>query len=121
MLIKQRREPGGQVPLAAGFLASILSVACCVGPLLLVSLGFGGAWASRLAALDPWRPWFVALSLLFLGWGVWSAFFRKSRSCTTGSFCAKPVKRTYRLLWSILLLSFLLLTFPWYASWLFHE
>ena len=46
-----------------GFLASL----CCVGPLILVVAGVGGAWASDLVALDPIRPWLVAITLILLG------------------------------------------------------
>ena len=37
--------------LAAGGLAAILASTCCLGPLILVSIGLGGAWVSNLQAL----------------------------------------------------------------------
>jgi mercuric ion transport protein len=120
MKTAQRKVNTGRFPLVAGFLASVLSVACCVGPLLLVSLGLGGAWASRLAALDPYRPWFVGLSLLFLGWGIWSVRQKRSRSCGGETVCRTPVKQTHRMVWWIVLLSLLVLAFPWYAKWVLH-
>ena len=39
----------GRGALAAGDLAAILASACCLGPLVLLSLGIGGAWIA---------PWF---------------------------------------------------------------
>jgi mercuric ion transport protein len=33
--------------LVAGALAAIGASVCCVGPLVLLTLGIGGAWASR--------------------------------------------------------------------------
>lgn len=116
----QKFEHSGRFPLVAGFFASVLSVACCVGPLLLVSLGLGGAWASRMAALDPYRPWFVGLSLLFLGWGILSVWQKRSGYLATGTSCRTPVKRTHRMLWGVVLVSLLLLSFPWYAKWVLH-
>ena len=116
----QRSDSSGRGPLVAGLLTSVLSVACCVGPLLLVSIGLGGAWATRLAALDPYRPWFVTLSILFLGWGIWSTWKKASRSCGVGTVCRTPVKRTQKMVWGIVLLSLLVLAFPWYAKWVLH-
>ena len=42
--------------LVGGALASIGASLCCVGPLVLVSLGIGGAWVSSLTTLEPVRP-----------------------------------------------------------------
>lgn len=120
MKTAQRDAHAGRFPLMAGFLASVLSVACCVGPLFLVSVGLGGAWASRLVALDPYRPWFVGLSLLFLVWGIVVVLQKRSRPCGPGTFCRTPVKRTSRVVWGIVLLSLLVLAFPWYAKWVLH-
>ena len=39
--------------LITGGFAGILASACCVGPLVLVSLGLGGAWVSTLTVLEP--------------------------------------------------------------------
>jgi mercuric ion transport protein len=50
-----------------GVLAGIGASACCVGPLLLVSLGIGGAWIIHLTALEPFRPVFIMLTVVFLG------------------------------------------------------
>lgn len=47
-------------------LAAIGASACCVGPLLLVSLGIGGAWMSTLTSMEATRPFFIALTLIFL-------------------------------------------------------
>ena len=53
--------------LVAGVLAGIGASVCCVGPLVLLALGIGGAWISNLTALQPYRPLFIGLTLLFLG------------------------------------------------------
>ncbi len=47
-------------PMLAGAAAAV--GACCAGPLVLVLLGVGGAWGSRLVALSPLQPYFVALA-----------------------------------------------------------
>ncbi len=53
--------------LVAGVLAAIGASICCVGPLVLLTLGIGGAWVSSLTALEPARPFLVAGTLLFVG------------------------------------------------------
>ena len=57
----------GKGPLVAGVLAAIGASVCCVGPLVLLALGIGGSWVSSLTAMDPYRPVFIGLTLLFLG------------------------------------------------------
>jgi mercuric ion transport protein len=52
--------------LAAGGIAAVLASACCVGPLVLLSVGFSGAWIANLTALSPYRPIFIALASIAL-------------------------------------------------------
>ncbi|HUW98248.1 MAG TPA: mercuric transporter MerT family protein [Acidiferrobacter sp.] len=59
---RTRWAMGVWVAVVAGFLASL----CCVGPLILVVAGVGGAWVSHLTVLDPIRPWLTAATLIVL-------------------------------------------------------
>ena len=43
----------GRGALAAGGLAAILASTCCLGPLVLITLGFSGAWIGSLTVLEP--------------------------------------------------------------------
>ena len=45
----------------AGVFTGIGASLCCVAPLLLISLGFGGAWLSTLTLFEPLRPIFIVL------------------------------------------------------------
>ena len=54
----------GRGPLFAGGLAAILASTCCLGPLILVALGFSGAWIGNLTALEPYRPIFIGAALV---------------------------------------------------------
>lgn len=40
-------------------LTAIGASVCCVGPLVLLTLGVGGSWASTLTAFEPVRPIFI--------------------------------------------------------------
>ena len=105
----------GRGSLVAGGLAAILASACCLGPLLLVSLGISGAWIGNLTALEPFRPVFLGLALvaMFLAW--WK-IFRRAESCPPGEICAVPkIQRIYRVLfWLVSLLVLIALLFPYF-------
>lgn len=101
----------------ASALAAIGASLCCVAPLVLVSLGLGGAWLANLTQLEPYRPFFVALALALLAMAAYK-LYRQPATCTPGQACADgAVQRRQRLIfWSVATLLLLLLTFPWYAS-----
>jgi len=107
-------EPqNGRGALFAGGLAAILASSCCLGPLMLVALGFSGAWIGNLTALEPYRPIFIgaALVALFL---AWRRIFRPAAACKPGEACAIPqVRSAYRLMfWIVAALVLVALVFP---------
>lgn len=97
-------------------LAAIGASACCVGPLLLLSLGIGGAWMTTLTSMEVVRPYFFILSLVFIGLG-YRKLYLVPKSCATDQACASPdVKQNQRMIfWIGSGLILLLLAFPWYA------
>lgn len=97
-------------------LAAIGASVCCVGPLLLISLGIGGAWMSAFTSMETVRPYFIILTLIFIGLGYRKLYLIPD-SCKEGEVCALPeVKHKQRMIfWSGSALILLLLTFPWYA------
>ena len=101
----------------ASALAAIGASLCCVAPLMLVTLGLGGAWLSTLTQLELYRPIFVVLTLGLLAL-AWRKLVRQPAVCEPGKACADgAVQRRQRLIfWGVAALLLLLLTFPWYAS-----
>ncbi len=53
--------------LLLAIVAGIGASACCFGPLLLLSLGIGGAWVGNLTAMEPYSRYFTAITLAILG------------------------------------------------------
>jgi mercuric ion transport protein len=110
-----------KLALAGGLLAGMGASACCVGPLLLLSLGIGGAWIGHLTALEPYRPIFIALTVLFL-----SLAFRKlyvvPQTCVTGDNCvADRTRRVQRILfWVFVPLSLASIASPWILPLFYH-
>ena len=91
----------GRLALLAGGVAAILASTCCLGPLVLILLGFSGAWIGNLTALEPYRPFFVGMAVvaLFLaGRRIW----RPVAACQPGEVCALPqVRRIYQALFGL--------------------
>ena len=86
---------------AGGILGAIVTSSCCVVPLLLVTLGVSGAWIGNLTALEPYKPYFIAVTIAFLGAGFWHVYIKPKKSCAEGSYCARPesVRITKIALW----------------------
>jgi mercuric ion transport protein len=97
-------------------IASALAGACCVVPLVLVSAGFGGAWLASFQKLEPYRPVFLGIALVALGF-AWRAIYRPRAECPPGEVCALPrVRRGYRLgFWAMSLLVAAMFGFPYVA------
>ncbi|NMM19805.1 MAG: mercuric ion transporter MerT [Rhodoferax sp.] len=99
--------------LVAGGLATLLASTCCLGPLVLITLGFSGAWISKLTVLEPYQPIFIGaalVALFFAGKRIW----RPVAQCTPGEFCARPrVRRGYQILFvGVCALLLMALVFP---------
>lgn len=103
-------------PLLAGAAAAIGASACCAGPLLLVVLGIGGAWGSRLVALEAYQPLFIAATLASFGY-AWFKLYRRPEACAPDEVCAVPsVRRRQRVLfWAVAIVAAALMAFPLYA------
>ena len=69
------KSESANVPLTGGVIAGLAASVCCIGPLVLVTLGLGGAAAGLIAFFTPLRPVFIGLALLFLGFAAYRLFF----------------------------------------------
>ena len=88
--------------LVAGVLASLGATACCVLPLVFVSLGLGGAWLASLRSLESLQPVFAAVTFICLGSAFYYAYVQPKR-CDPGDPCASPhvLKRQRMILWLV--------------------
>ena len=96
---KERAADGkAATALFAGGVAAILASTCCLGPLVLVSLGISGAWIGNLTVLEPYRPILIGVALIALFFAARS-IFRPAHACQPGEVCAmSPTRRVYRVL-----------------------
>ena len=65
---------------------ALAAASCCIAPLVLFGLGISGAWIGALAAMAPYQPYAVTLTLLFVGVGF-VMVYRKPKAA--GAVCAR--------------------------------
>lgn len=88
----ERSETERQRLVAAGsILGALAASSCCVIPLILFSLGVGGAWIGNLTALAPYKPIFVAGTAAFLGYGYYLVYWKPRKACVDGAACARRI------------------------------
>jgi mercuric ion transport protein len=99
-----------------GFLVAGILAAVGASDLVLLALGISGAWIGSLTALEPYRPFFIGLTLLFLGFAFHRLYFAR-RACTPGSVCANPrtLKHQRLAFWIVTVLVLGLISVPWLA------
>ncbi len=92
---------------------------CCIGPLVLLALGVGGAWVGGLAAFETYRPIFMGITFIFLGFAFYQVYRKpkQGEACEPGSACATPQGRRFNktALWSVTILALGLMAFPYLA------
>jgi mercuric ion transport protein len=106
---------------AGGVLGAFFASACCIGPLVLLTLGISGAWIGNLTALEPYKPIFALIALGFIAAGFRQVYFRKPTVCEPGSYCARPssTRITKTALWAALILVVAALSIDWWAPLLY--
>jgi len=84
-------------------------------------MGIGGAWIGNLTALEPYRPVFIVLVLVFLGL-AFSKLYLVPRSCETDADCiADRTRGTQRLIfWIAAPLLLGLVAVPWLLPLFYH-
>ena len=109
--------------LASGsVIGAILASACCILPVVFLSLGIGGAWMSNLTALEPYQPLFLAFTLAMLGIGFYKVYRKpksacRANACDVDGYCGTPLaERVIKIaLWGATALVVLVLAWPYIA------
>jgi len=76
----------------AGLAASV----CCIGPVVAAVIGAGTLGAAS-AQFEPYRPWFLGLTVVLLGAAFATTYRRQGAPCSEGS-CAPASERQDRAL-----------------------
>lgn len=97
---------------AGALLSAFLASACCIGPLVFALLGLGGG--ALLVKFEPYRPYFMAVTLSLLGAGFY--FTYRKPKVVLGDDCGCPAPRTNRIgrimLWVTTAMVLAFLAFP---------
>jgi mercuric ion transport protein len=106
---------GGSLVSAA---LSFLPLSCCIFPAAFSFLGAGGL--AFAMALMSYRPYFIALNLVFLGIGFYFAYRPQRELCAPGTTCATPKSRKLQRisLWVVTILTVALIAFPYLIAYL---
>lgn len=106
------------LPGVGGVFAAVGSALCCGGPVVAVSLGVSGA---GLTAFEPYRPYFLSATAVFLVAGFWMLDREEKAACVPGKPCADPAvrKRMKVILWIATGVAVVLATFPSWQTLIF--
>ncbi len=99
--------------------AGIAASTCCLGPLILLTLGVSGSWIGNLSAMELYRPVFMGITLIFLGL-AFRKLYRVPQACAVDKPCAQPdnLRRQRIILWLVSIFVLAVMSFPWYGPWL---
>ncbi|MCW8863578.1 MAG: mercuric transporter MerT family protein [Colwellia sp.] len=110
-------SPTSNRPLLLAIVAGIGASACCIGPLLLLSLGLGGAWVGNLTAMEPYSGYLTAITLVILAM-VFHKLYVAPKQCNEGEVCANPkvLKNQRIIFWIVSIILIAMMSFPYYAD-----
>lgn len=111
-------QQSSKYSLIGGAIAAVAASLCCIGPLVLVTVGIGGAWVASLSALEPYRPLFLGIAILSLFFAYRKIYrMPAAESCVPGSLCAmSQTNRLYKVLfWGVAALILIALTSSYFA------
>ena len=111
--------PSSNRSLLLAILAGIGASACCIGPLLLLSLGIGGAWVGNLTAMEPYSGYFTAITFVILA-VVFYKLYLTPQQCESDAVCANPkvLKNQRIIFWLVNIMLLAMVSFPYYAEYI---
>ena len=105
-----------------GLLGAIVASTCSVLPVFLLALGVSGSWIGSLRSLAPYKPFFVMISLVFIGTGFWMVYFKPQISIpkVQSTSCYRPFsEKTIKImLWSSVIIILIVFLIPYIAPFL---
>ena len=105
--------------IAAGAASALGASTCCVLPLVLVSMGLGGAWIAQLRALERFQWVFIGLAAAAFGYAFYRLYLRPA-PCGPDAACAAPATRRHQRIafWATLVTAKALVLAPFYVPYL---
>jgi len=117
--VEQESQGLSKGTLIGSIIAGIAASTCCLGPLVLLTLGISGSWIGSLSAMEPYRPIFIGITLIFLGL-AFRKLYRVPQACAVDKPCARPdnLRKQRIIFWIIATFVLVVMSFPWYGPYL---
>lgn len=91
--------------------------ACCIGPVVFSLLGAGALGAASVR-IEPYRPWFIGLTVLLVGVAFYGAYRPSQMERCEDGVCTTQSRRTAKVLaWIVAIVAAILIAFPYYVGW----
>jgi len=105
--------------LIGSIIAGIAASTCCIGPLVLLTLGVSGSWIGSLSAMEPFRPYLMGLTLILLGL-AFRKLYLVPQACAIDAPCATPsnLRKQRITFWIVSVFVLIVMSFPWYGPYL---
>jgi len=107
--------------IGAGLLTAIASSLCCITPVLALLAGTSGL-ASTFSWLEPFRPYFIGLTMLVLGFAWYQKLIpnafgtKKQIDCNCDTTEKPKFMQSKKFLGIITAFAIIMLAFPYYSS-----
>ncbi|MCI0381439.1 MAG: hypothetical protein L0207_00070 [Chlamydiae bacterium] len=101
--------------ITGGFISSMIAAICCIGPLVLATLGIGFGAVSIFASF---RPFFIVLSIFFLALAFVYTYRKRKCESENGICTARGNRKLRIILWIVTIISLGLITFPYWIPWI---
>lgn len=72
-----------KIPVIGGIVTAIVASLCCIGPAVLALVGAGSIGA--FAAFEPYRPYFVGITVAILGLAFYLTYRKREVKCEDGT------------------------------------
>jgi copper ion binding protein len=96
----------------SSILTAFFASLCCIGPVVFAILGLGGA--GIFISLESYRPYFIVITILFLGISFYLTYMKREVVCEDGSCIIRRGSKLSKIsLWTITLFAGIFIAFPY--------
>lgn len=83
--------------IATGALAALGASTCCFLPLVLVSVGLGGAWIAQLSEMERFFPVFAGVAIAAFAFAFYRLYLRPAPTGPEAACISPPRRRRQRV------------------------
>ncbi|MFQ5709704.1 MAG: mercuric transporter MerT family protein [bacterium] len=96
---------------SGSILSALLASLCCIGPVVFSIIGAGSLGFA--AAFEPYRPYLLVLTVLFLGAGFYFTYRKREVKCEDGTCKVESASTLNKVvLWMAAVVALVFMLFP---------